>query len=278
MAYGIKKKYPNALGQLPPALTAPIVPQRDIQTKFDIVTAGTKIDRGLSIIIYGIPGAGKTTMATTLPVDETIIISTEAGLGPLLGTGHKYFDLHFNEDGGRAFLNKIEDFHRYLLTEKHPFKYVVLDNISELEQQIINALRSMRKKEFVSILEYGDSAVKMREYFMLYRNLMYKGITVVFNAWEYPFEFESHDGVVKTITMPKVSKKVSPDICGEADMVGHIEVHQASGKRWVRFIANEQFVAKSQFKGMEENGGLCLPDFPSIFENIYGYNYKGEAE
>jgi phage nucleotide-binding protein len=271
MAYGVKKKEPfNALAVMPEQ------PARERQTKFNIVKAGTAIDRGLSIIIYGIPGAGKTTMASTLPVDQTIIISTEAGLGPLLGTGHHYFDLHFDGDG-RGFLNKIEDFHRFLLTEKHPFKYVVLDNISELEQQIINALRQMRKKEFVSILEYGDSAVKMREYFMLYRNLMYKGITVIFNAWEYPFEFESHDGVVKTMTMPKVSKKVSPDICGEADLVGHIEVHQASGKRWVRFVANEQYVAKCQFKGMEENGGLCLPNFPDILEKIYGYDYKENA-
>ena len=94
MAYGVKKKEPfNALAQLPEQ------PARERQTKFNIVKAGTAIDRGLSIIIYGIPGAGKTTMASTLPVDQTIIISTEAGLGPLLGTGHHYFDLHFDGDG-----------------------------------------------------------------------------------------------------------------------------------------------------------------------------------
>ena len=40
--------------------------------------AGSKINRGLAICIYADAGTGKTTLATTLPENETLFINTEA--------------------------------------------------------------------------------------------------------------------------------------------------------------------------------------------------------
>jgi len=94
---------------------------------------GDTIDRGISILVYGDPGVGKTTLASTLPAGETVIINTEAGMGPLLGTGHIVFNLNGVDD----LVATTESFYKYLRTEKHPFKYVVLDNISEFEQQLV---------------------------------------------------------------------------------------------------------------------------------------------
>ena len=52
-----------------------------------------KLERGIALVVYSDPGIGKTTLSATLPVGDTLIVNTEAGEGPLLGTGHIAFDV-----------------------------------------------------------------------------------------------------------------------------------------------------------------------------------------
>jgi phage nucleotide-binding protein len=234
------------------------------------------INRGLSFIVYADPGVGKTTMVSTLPVDETLIVNTEAGLGPLLGTGHSMFDLR-SASQEEGILKTIEKLHKYLVSEKHPFKNVAFDNVSELEQLIVQELTTRRRKEFTEIKEYGDSAQKMREYLHYFRDLIYRGINVVFTAWESPIEIKNHDGEIITKTFPRLSKRLAPEACGIVDAVGHLEVYEKSGVRWVRFSANQQYVCKCQFKGLASDGGEPA-DFPTIINKLKAYNYKEKQD
>lgn len=228
-----------------------------------------KINRGISILIYADPGVGKTTLASTLPEKETLIINTEAGLGPLLGTKHVVFNLHGDE------VKQLNDLYKYLRTEKHPFKYVVLDNISELEQWVILAITQRRGKEFTEVKEYGDAAYKIREYIHLFRDLIYEGITVVFNAWEFPLEIRRTSGEVITKTFPKVAKRIAPELCGIVDVVGHLEVHEKSRKRWIRLGPSDQYITKCQFKGLSDGEPA---DLPSLLEKLYKYDYTKDDE
>lgn len=230
--------------------------------KFEKV--GNKINRGISMLFYSDPGIGKTTLASTLPVDETLIINTEAGLGPLLGTNHSVFNCHGDE------VEKIDGLYTYLRTQKHPFKHVVVDNISELEQWIILALTKKRGKEFTEIREYGDAAFKMRELLHWFRDLVYQNINVVFNAWEFPLEIKNVDGCVITKTFPKMSKRLAPEACGIVDVVGHLEVHTKSNKRWVRLGPSEQYITKCQFKGLDTGEPA---DLMVILDKLRGYDY-----
>jgi phage nucleotide-binding protein len=234
--------------------------------KFDKI--GDKINRGIAILIYSDPGIGKTTLASTLPAGETLIINTEAGLGPLLGTNHIVFNLSADN------LDKLDELYKYLRTEKHAFKYVVLDNISELEQLIILGLTKKRGKEFTELREYGDAAFKIREYMHLFRDLIYHGITVQFNAWEQILDIKNNEnGLVVTKIFPKLAKKVAPEICGIVDVVAHLEVHEKSGKRWLRLGPNDQYITKSQFKGLDAGEEANMPD---LLNKLLAYNYKEE--
>ena len=224
-----------------------------------------KINRGISALIYSDPGVGKTTLASTLPQEETLIVNTEAGLGPLLGTKHVVFNLRAGK------LEQIDALYKHLRTEKHPFKYVVIDNISELEQWIILRLTEQRGKEFTELREYGDAAFKMREVLHLFRDLTFQNITVVFNAWEMPLEIQNTEGLRITKTFPKLGRKIAPEVCGIVDIVGHLEVYEKSGKRWIRFGPSNQYITKSQFKGLEAGEP---PDFPAILDKLYSYDYK----
>ncbi len=228
------------------------------------------INRGLAFVIYSDPGIGKTTLASTLPEEKTLIINTEAGLGPLLGTNHVAFNLQ------KAIKNYeieevVDNLYKYLRTEKHPFQFIVIDNMSELEQQLILNITMRRNKETPELREYGDVAFKMKEWVRLFRDLVYQNITVVFNAWEFPLEIKNFDGAVITKTFPMIGKKIAPQVCGIVDVVGHLEVHEKTGKRWVRFGPSEQYITKSQFKGLDIGEPA---DFPTILGKLLAYDYK----
>lgn len=232
------------------------------------------ISRGICGIIYADPGVGKTTLSATLPEGKTAFISTEAGIGPLLGTKHIIFDLQSvaaNKYKGNI-LKAMEDLHNYLRLDS-TFEYVVLDNLSELEQLVIQYLTISRNKHFTEIKEYGDAAFKMREVIHLYKDLVYKNTNVIINAWELPLEIRNANGVIITKTFPKMSKKIAVEMCGIVDFVGHLEVHEKTGERWIRFGPSDQYITKCQFKGVD-NGELA--DLPKLLDKIKKHNYIGE--
>lgn len=239
--------------------------------------APSQINRGIAFIFYADPGVGKTTLATTLPENETLIINTEAGLGPLLGTKHSVFNvLQFVDNNELE--RVIDDLYRYLRTQKHPFKHVVIDNVSELEQQLILNLTQRRKKEVPEIREYGDSSYKIKEWVHNFRDLVYQDINVVLNAWEFPLEIRNNEGIVITRTFPLIGKKIAPQICGIVDVVGHLEANEKTQQRRIRFAQSSQFITKSQFKGLD---AAEPSDLPFIISKLKGYDYAirdGEGE
>lgn len=240
----------------------------------DFEKSPNKINRGISIIIYGDPGVGKTTLATTLPEKETLIITCEAGLGPLLGTGHVVFDVLKTMDADKHNLEEvIENLYKYLRTEKHPFKNVVVDNLSELEQQLILNLTKKHGKQTPEIREYGDSSYRMKDWVRLFRDLVFQNINVVFNAWEFPLEVRNSDGVVISRTFPLIGKKIAPQICGIVDVVGRLEANEKTQQRRIRFAQSMQYITKSQFQGLD---AAELPDLPLVFKKLNNYNYKKE--
>jgi phage nucleotide-binding protein len=238
---------------------------------FALETAGSKIDRGISFVIYSDPGIGKTTLATTLPPNETLIINTEAGLGPLLGTGHNVFNVVKAVNNSDKDLEQvISDIYRMLRTSNARFENVVVDNLSELEQLLIHHLTTKRGKEVPELREYGESSFKMKEWVHNFRDLVFNNINVVFNAWEFPLDIRNSDGQVLTKTFPMVGKKLAPQVCGIVDCVGHLEIYPKSGKRWVRFGPHDQFITKSQFKGLDMGEP---PEFPHILQKLRDYDY-----
>lgn len=237
-------------------------------TNLKFEKAKDKIDRGISLLIYADPGIGKTTLATTLPEEETLIINTEAGLGPTLGTNHIIFNL--KDD-----LSQLQSLYKYLRTEKHPFKYIVIDNISEMEQWMVRTLTEGRQKETPDIREHGDVFFKMEEYLTLFRDLTYNNINIVFNAWQMNLDLKSTQGEIVTKAFPKLYKKLSGNICGKVDVVGHLEMFEKTGDRYVRFEPTKDIIAKSQLKGLEKFEPANLPD---IFKKLKAYSYKQEEE
>jgi phage nucleotide-binding protein len=199
----------------------------------------------------------------------------------LLGTGHNVFNVVKAMDNQPNLEKIISDLYETLCTQDHPWKNVVIDNLSELEQQLIIYLTSSHKKEVPELREYGDASFKMKEWVRNFRDLIYKDINVVFNAWEIPIEVKNSNGEILSRTFPLIGKKIAPQICGLVDVVGHMEIYPKNGNRWVRFGPHEQYITKSQFAGLVEPGnqtGGWPADFPTIIKKLRDHQYgKSQA-
>jgi phage nucleotide-binding protein len=170
----------------------------------------------------------------------------------------------------------IDDIYKTIRTSSHVFKNVVIDNLSEIENQLILNITQRHGKDTPALREYGDASFKMKQWIHQFRDLTFQGINVVLNAWEFPMDLRNVEGSIVTLVCPKVSKSIVPVLCGCVDVVGHLEVHEKTGKRWIRLRPNDQYLCKSQFKGI---GGANdpsgeLPDLMELLTKIKDYDYK----
>lgn len=245
----------------------------------ELEPVGNTIERGISMCIYANPGIGKTTLATTFAnPEETLIISAEAGLGPLLGKKVTVLDL-LGAVNNNEFEKLIDDIYKQIRTTSHPFKNIVIDNLSEIENQLILHITQRHGKEAPTLREYGDASFKMKEWIHEFRDLVYQGMNVVFNAWEFPIELRNVEGEVVTLIAPKLSKTNVPVLCGCVDIVGRLQVHEKTGKRWIRLRPNDYCICKSQFKGIAgpKDPSGELPDLGMLLDKINSYNYKEDS-
>jgi phage nucleotide-binding protein len=237
--------------------------------------APTSITRGLSIMIYADPGKGKTSLACTLPVDETLFVVTEAGMGPLLGKGFRYFDVlaTMKLNPLMSLEEIIQEFYKEIRTNpKFPFKYIVIDNLSELESQLLSDYTRRRKKPFPEAKEYGDVSFRIHEWVVLFRDLQYQGITVIFNVWEKQMELKSMTGESYTMAYPYLSGRNAAAIPGIVDAVGHL--YTKGEARFVEFSQNNMCITKCQFNGLAKEEANLM----TILGKIRSYNYGEHIE
>ena len=196
-------------------------------------------------------------------------------MGPLIGKGFQYFDVlaTMKNNPLMSLEEIIQEFYKSIRTNpKFPFKYIVIDNLTELENQLLSDYTRRRKKPFPEGKEYGDVAFKVHEWVTLFRDLQYQGITVIFNTWERQLELKSSTGESYTMAYPFLTGRNASQIPGLVDAVGHISVVQGhTGSRWlIQFGPDNMHLTKSQFRGL----GKEEADLMTIINKINLFNYS----
>lgn len=139
----------------------------------------------LKILIYGESGAGKTSLAKTIE-EPTLVISAEGGLLPLRDKAIDYIDLSRDEQNllvkKELRIERLQKVYQFLLTEdaRKKYKWIFIDSLSELSQNLTEALYMEFPERKDSLVLYGELAKRTRALVKSFRDL--PGYNVVFTA------------------------------------------------------------------------------------------------
>jgi phage nucleotide-binding protein len=124
---------------------------------------------GVKILVYGMSGAGKTSLIPTLP--EPIVLSAEGGLLSIADA-----DVPFIEIGD---MNTLMDAYSFVTesAEAGQFQSIALDSISEIAEVVLNAEKKKTKDPRQA---YGELMTQMQDLIRAFRDI--NGKHVYFTA------------------------------------------------------------------------------------------------
>ena len=114
---------------------------------------------GVKALVYGQAGAGKTTLAATMP--NPIIISAEGGLMSIQDAGLPYVEVSSLED-------LYEAYEWITSSEGDQFESVVLDSLSEIGEVVLTHEKANNKDGRAA---YGEMAEKLTQLVRAFRDL-----------------------------------------------------------------------------------------------------------
>lgn len=115
-------------------------------------------------LVYGQAGAGKTTLATTMP--KPVIISAEGGLMSIAGSNIPYIEVS-------TFDELLAAYEWVTSPAADEFDSVVLDSISEIGEVVLNHEKAVNKDGRAA---YGEMAVKLTQIIRSFRDLPNKHV------------------------------------------------------------------------------------------------------
>jgi phage nucleotide-binding protein len=145
---------------------------------------------GIKAILYGASGVGKTTQVKTL-VDsgyKVLVISAESGLLSLGQTDVDVIDLTVDERGDKVkpenrFENLVKAYN-FLETGKHKYDTIVLDSLTEINQVLLEYLRTKYPDAKNTLQMYGENSLVMNKMVKKFRDLPYNVILIALESLE----------------------------------------------------------------------------------------------
>jgi len=228
-------------------------------------------DKGISLLIYGPSGIGKTYCVGTLPEGSSLFVDTDKGNETLISKNHcAVGDIEGVED-----LQKLYEALYYKRKGFEGFKNIIIDSVSELEKDLQQKRKEKKNKAFMSMKEYAESAEQIREYIRKFRKLVFKGYNVFFTCLEMQKERIVDGEVIHTRSVPQTSKRFYEELCSLFDGVALIQANR-QGQRILNFTTSNDFMSKTRFQGIK---GQETSDLQVLITKIEeGRKVKAQSE
>ena len=190
----------------------------------------------LSVLIYGAPGMGKTTLLGRLP-GRTLIIDADKGTSVLAGADAvDVVRVSENISEMPGILKELQC--------KCEYENVCLDSVSELERAMLAYFgRTGNNRGVPGLQDYQRVDYYIIDWCRQMRSLP---CNVIFTAWEKYAEITSPNGEKYTRASPMLRDKNVENICGLCDIVGRIVTKAEDGERYVWLEGRADAVAKDR--------------------------------
>lgn len=209
----------------------------------------------LNMLVYGDPGVGKTSFIAT--ANDVLIADTESGLLALRDRNIPYVGIKKWGD--------IIELYKYLKDEKHEYKVVAIDTMTELTKKLVQELEETgqfnNKTGGLTLQGWGEVIKRIRNLVRGFRDL---NISVIFTAHA---QFESTDEGSK-MRLPMLQGKLPMEVAGMVDIVGYMTTVEVDGetKHIIRSESSNSYYAKDR-TGISK--GIIKPDFEEIKSAVF---------
>lgn len=188
------------------------------------------------ILIYGIPKAGKTTLAAQF--DDPLFLGLEPGTKSL-----SVYRVEIKN--WKNFTSTIEE----LEQDPKRFKTVVLDTFAKLHDHCVDSVCKSLGVVHPSDAPYGKGFNMVDQEFNKWMNrLTLTGRGVVLLCHEETKDIEQRDGSVQTMVVPKASKQARDYINRCVDLVAYYYFGK-DGKRYIRVQGTNEIMAGNRIDG-----------------------------
>lgn len=226
-----------------------------------IQSTKTTKNKFLNILVYGESGYGKTVFGSTAP--DPLFLSAESGL------------LSLNRMGSFDFIEiknfkDMIDAYNFLAVEKHSYKTIIIDSLTEIQTQCMDAIldEKQKNKDEISFNDWGKLLNRMVDMVRKFRDLPCNLIVTCLQD-----NLMAEGGFTeKKIPMVQGSLKGKlPAYFDEVFFLFAKEVKNEEGdtviKRGLITQGTDSYIAKDR-SGMLDR--IEKPNFTDIYKKIYG--------
>lgn len=216
----------------------------------------------IKMLLYGLSGMGKTTMAATFP--RPLFLDLEGGMLSV----RKFRPLRYPHDPSESISSypQVVDFYNLVRAEKNPqFDTIVIDSLNELQllvTQYVVAKYTGVKRQYndqMTLADYGKANRDFSKVVRLFLNLPFH---VVFTAASTQRDFGAETDV--QIAPKFVGQQVGPDVQRMMDMIGYCyakEMPDKTTQHYVSFKMSTKYLAKDRI-------GIVRQDIPNNFDAL----------
>jgi hypothetical protein len=202
----------------------------------------------MAALIYGRTNTGKTRIACTFPKPLLLLDIREKGTDSVSNVKGVHV-------GSITEWKQFEDVYWYLNDSRHDYSTIVVDQLTQLEKLALNeAKRNNRKDEDdqTSKRDFGAASGMLSTWILNYRDLIDKGINVVFNAHDRltggtEDEMAPDEGQIDPSVGPRLMPSVASFVAGSVKLIGNTfiretyTIKQQPGSKLKKKIRNVEY-------------------------------------